>query len=76
MTRSAGHLLEQALRLSETERADLAARLIESIDPDIDDDAEPAWSAEIGQRLDDLNHGRMHTIRWSDARMMIMEERP
>jgi putative addiction module component (TIGR02574 family) len=75
VTRSADHLIEQALRLSETERVELAARLIESLDPGTDDDAEPAWSAEIGQRLDDLDQGRVHTMPWSDARKMILEDR-
>jgi putative addiction module component (TIGR02574 family) len=75
MARSAGHLLEQALRLSEAERAELAARLIESLDPDTDEDADPAWSAEIGQRLDDLDQGGVHTIPWPDAPRMILEDR-
>jgi putative addiction module component (TIGR02574 family) len=75
MTRTAGNLLEEALRLSDTERAQLAARLIESLDPEADDDAEMAWSLEIRQRLDDLEQGRVRTVPWSEARKLILEDR-
>jgi hypothetical protein len=47
MSRVARELLAEALRLSPSERSELAARLIESLDPTTDNDIEAAWSAEI-----------------------------
>ena len=40
-------IFEQALTLSETERAELAAKLLASLDEASDPDAEEAWAAEI-----------------------------
>ena len=45
------HLLAAALQLSAEERAALAGQLIESLDQQVDDDAEAAWSVEIQRRL-------------------------
>lgn len=74
MTRPVGRLLEEALRLSNHERAALAASLIESLDPDVDEDATAAWGDEIRRRLDELDHGESTGIPWSEARPMIMDD--
>ena len=73
MTQPAGRLLEEALGLSEQDRAELAARLIESLDPATDDDAGPAWDAEVRRRTDELDRGVAATIPWPEARRMIMD---
>jgi hypothetical protein len=44
-------LLTEALRLSPEERAALAGELIQNLVPEVDADAEAAWSAEIRPRL-------------------------
>jgi putative addiction module component (TIGR02574 family) len=77
MSPAHSRLLEQALRLSDQERGDLAARLIDSLDPSIDDaDAETTWDSEIRERLDDLDQGRVQPVSWAEARRMIAEESP
>jgi putative addiction module component (TIGR02574 family) len=73
MSQRGTQLLEEALRLPERERADLAARLIESLHPTAEEDVEPAWSAEIRQRLEDMEQGRVQPVPWSEARRMILE---
>lgn len=50
MSEEARHLLDEALRLSLTERAELAAELLASMDGPPDADAEQAWAAEIERR--------------------------
>jgi hypothetical protein len=40
-------LLVEALRLTDEERAALAGELLDSLDSDVDPDAEAAWAAEI-----------------------------
>ena len=47
MTSKASKLLDDALRLSENERAELAAHLIDSLDGGFDEDADAAWDMEI-----------------------------
>jgi putative addiction module component (TIGR02574 family) len=64
-------LLVEALRLPEEERAALAGELIESLETEVDPDAEAAWSVEIRKRVDELNAGRARTIPWSEARRRI-----
>lgn len=67
----ARQLLAEALRLSDEERAALAGELIQSLDRDVDGDAEAAWSEEIRARLDRLDAGTARTIPWSEARRRI-----
>ena len=64
-------LLAEALRLSEEERAALAGELIQSLDHEIDEDAEAAWSAEIRARLDRVDAGSAKTVSWAEARRRI-----
>jgi putative addiction module component (TIGR02574 family) len=67
----ARQLLEEALRLSDEERAALAGELIQSLDSEVDADAEAAWSAEIRRRLERVDAGTARTIRWAEARRRI-----
>jgi putative addiction module component (TIGR02574 family) len=64
-------LLAEALRLSPEERAALAGELIQSLDTEIDQDAEAAWSAEIRARVAQLDAGAAKTVAWSEARRRI-----
>jgi len=64
-------LLVEALRLTDEERAALAGELLDSLDADVDPDAEAAWAAEIRARVSDLEAGRSKTIPWSEARRRI-----
>jgi putative addiction module component (TIGR02574 family) len=67
----AKQLLEEALQLSDEERAALAGELIQSLEGEVDADAEAAWSAEIRARLDRVDAGTATTISWSEARRRI-----
>jgi putative addiction module component (TIGR02574 family) len=75
MSQGISQLLEQAMRLPEQERGDLAARLIDSLDPSTgEDEVEMAWDGEIQGRLADLDEGRVQPVPWAEARRLIMEE--
>ena len=67
----ARQILSEALRLSVDERAALASELIQSLESEIDADAEAAWSAEIRSRLERIDAGRATTIPWSEVRRRI-----
>lgn len=64
-------LLDAALQLSPEERAALAGELIQSLDTEVDADAEAAWSAEIHARLARVDAGLAKTVSWSEARRRI-----
>ncbi len=72
MTSNAIKLLEDALGLPENDRADLAARLIDSLDQHGDDDAPLAWDAEIARRIADVDSGSVKPVPWPEARRMIL----
>src|SRR5438105_9239052 len=75
MSLSTTEIGDAALNLPERERADLAARLIDSLDPAQDEAADAAWAAEIQRRMDELDKGLVQPIPWEEARRMILEAR-
>jgi putative addiction module component (TIGR02574 family) len=72
MNTTVKRLLDEALQLPETERADLAGSLIESLDPQGDEDADAAWAEEIGRRVRDLDTGVTQPVPWPIARQRIL----
>jgi hypothetical protein len=56
------HLLAQALELPDADRADLAARLIASLDPTTDSGAAEAWTKEVGRRIAELDSGQVENV--------------
>jgi len=72
MSPSVQRLFEDALRLSERERADLAASLIDTLDQQVDEDAPSAWDAEIARRTAELDAAMVRPIPWPEARRMIL----
>jgi putative addiction module component (TIGR02574 family) len=55
----AGEILKRALTLPDEERAKLAARLIDSLDPTIDENVEAAWHEEIARRIEEVENGKV-----------------
>jgi putative addiction module component (TIGR02574 family) len=69
----AGGRLRAALRLPERERAELAHRLIVSLDEPSDDPAVVAeeWTAEVGRRLAGIEAGITTGIPWHEVREQL-----
>lgn len=72
MSTTAKQLYNNALSLPESERAELAAWLIESLDTGVDDDVNAAWDDEIKRRIEELDSGTVTTVPWPEARRMIL----
>lgn len=72
MNATAKQLYDNALQLSESDRAELAARLIESLAPEVDPDVDAAWDAEVARRVNELDSGAVTTVPWPEARRMIL----
>ena len=63
-----------ALALPERQRADLLARLMDSLDDPPDADVEQAWDAEIARRLEDVRSGKEKGIPWEEVRRRLQED--
>ena len=64
-------LFVEALKLPEEERAALASELLESLDTEVNPDAEAEWAAEIRARMSQVESGRAKTVPWAEARRRI-----
>ena len=60
-------LLEQV----QHERAEIATRLLESLDPEVQRDVDEAWIAEIERRCAAVDAGTVGTSDWQDVRARI-----
>ena len=67
MNTQAQHVLKFALGLPETDRAELAASLIESLDTTVDENRDAAWSVEIKRRLESIDRGEVELVPWEDV---------
>jgi putative addiction module component (TIGR02574 family) len=63
-------ILQGALGLSETDRADLALRLLESLSPK-DERSDAEWVSEIERRARRVLAGESKGSSWDDARSRI-----
>jgi putative addiction module component (TIGR02574 family) len=72
MKDQAADLLKEALKLPPEARAALAGSLLDSLDQEIDEDAEAAWQTEISRRMRELDSGAVQPVPWSEARRRIV----
>jgi putative addiction module component (TIGR02574 family) len=68
-------LFETARKMPAGERAELAGRLIETLDEEVDADAEQLWSIEIARRVRELDEGTARTVPWSEVQRQLREPR-
>jgi putative addiction module component (TIGR02574 family) len=68
MTRQAHELLQEALALPESERAELAGNLISSLDSKVDPDADAARQQEVARRPRQVQSGEVRTVSWEQVR--------
>jgi putative addiction module component (TIGR02574 family) len=71
MAEDAADLLTHALKLPPAARAALADSLIDSLDTEVDEDAEEAWRSEIALRVPDLDSDAVQTIAWNEVRARL-----
>jgi putative addiction module component (TIGR02574 family) len=76
MSRDAGEILKEALDLPPEARAALADSLWESLDSEVDSNAEAKWRMEIQRRLADLDSGSVTAVPWSQARLQLLSKLP
>ena len=75
MTHKSQVVLEEALKLSPHERAEVAEQLIASLDEVPDTDVEQAWQEEIQKRVQQIERGEVELID-SDTVMAELRKKP
>ena len=68
MSKTTDDLLNKARQLSTTERAELAAALLASLDGEPEEAVETAWLAEIQRRIERVRSGDAKGRPWSEVR--------
>jgi putative addiction module component (TIGR02574 family) len=66
------NLIEAAMRLSESDRFEVAQALMESLEGPPDPAAQGAWAQEIERRIKLIDSGQARFIPWEEARRRIM----
>lgn len=66
-------LVARALKLSAKDRADLAHRLLRSLDGAADPDAGRLWIAEIERRAESLKRGEGRLTDWETLRRKLLK---
>ena len=72
MTNLVEELYQKALNLDDRERAALAARLIKSLDTEIEEGVETAWLAEVERRMEELDSEKVQTVPWDEVRARLL----
>jgi putative addiction module component (TIGR02574 family) len=62
MSTALTELKHKAAQLSESERAELALALIESLDGKVDTGVDEAWRVEIERRISEIDRGEVRLI--------------
>jgi putative addiction module component (TIGR02574 family) len=68
MSRNVEEILREASELPETQRAELAGRLLESLEGQPEEGVEAAWAEEVERRVRQLESGEVKTIPWEAVR--------
>lgn len=72
MNRDPGKLLQEALALPAEAMAVLVDSLLESLDQQVDEDAEALWRKEIQRRSAEIDSGNAAMIPWSQVRARLL----
>jgi putative addiction module component (TIGR02574 family) len=71
VTVSRDSVFQAALELESHDRAALATLLVDSLDPETEQDVEAAWMREIERRAAEVNSGAVQTVPWDAARARL-----
>ncbi len=71
MAVSRDQVFREALELEQSDRAELAKLLIDSLDPAVEEGVEEAWMEEVTRRLSELDSGAAQTIPWDTVRARL-----
>jgi putative addiction module component (TIGR02574 family) len=64
-------LFREASDLPEADRAELAGRLLDSLESERDEGVEAAWAEEVERRIRQIDSGEVKTIPWEEVRAKL-----
>lgn len=67
MNSESRQILETALSLPDSERAELAASLFLSLDAEFDEDCNQAWAGEVASRIKSIDDGTVELVPWANV---------
>ncbi|MEM6533931.1 MAG: addiction module protein [Myxococcota bacterium] len=68
MTSQTKQLLDEVMKLTADERAQIAAVILRSLDGEAEPDAEEKWAEVIDRRLEESENGTVELLDWDEAR--------
>jgi putative addiction module component (TIGR02574 family) len=71
MSKTGQEVLHEALQLGLSERAELVAELLASLDGEPDEDVEAAWAAEVARRAARARSGEDPGKPWDEVREQV-----
>jgi len=71
MAVSRDKIFRDALELEQSDRAELAKLLVDSLDPSVEEGVEEAWMEEVARRAAELDSGAVQTIPWDTVRARL-----
>ena len=74
VTKAAEEILAEALNLDTRDRANVAAKLLASLDGEPEEEVEAAWAAEVARRIEEIETGRVELVPWEDVESRIERE--
>ena len=75
MVASLDQVIEAALTLPESERAELVDTLISTFAPEDAAPLDDAWLAEINRRSDEFDAGGVQTLTWAEVKERARQRR-
>jgi putative addiction module component (TIGR02574 family) len=71
MAVSRDKIFRDALELEQSDRAELAKLLVDSLDPSVEEGVEEAWMEEVARRAAELDSGAVQAIPWDTVRARL-----
>ncbi len=71
MKHDASEIYKEALELPQEARAALIRSLLDTLDEEVDGNAESLWEKEILNRIRDFDKGAVKTIPWSEIKHQL-----
>ena len=73
MTDKSIKLVEDALALSEEERAEVVEQLLNSFDTEDEEAIDEAWRAEVIRRSQEIESGSVEPLSWSEVKELAYQ---
>lgn len=74
LSTEAQHLFNEAMKLTEGERAKLTDKLSSTLDPMADPAWHAAWGPEIARRIAEVENGAAQLSDWKDVRRRLTRQ--